>query len=196
MNTHPLRDRREFLAACAAFGLTPTLFPGVLWSLAKDKPAVTKEMIDEAGAVAGVFIADDHKALMLDGLNDQLRQIEALRKVSLPNAVAPAFHFDPVPPGTPPPPPGERRRMRMSDAPDVAVPDKVEGLAFATVRELAELLRAGKVTSVALTEMYLSRLKRLDKSLLAVITFTEERALAQARQADLEIAAGKYRGPL
>src|SRR5688572_28604163 len=139
MNPPPCRDRREFLAACAAFGLTSTLFPGVLWSLAKDKPVVTKEMIDEAGAVAGVIIADDHKALMLDGLNDQLRQIEALRKVSLPNAVAPAFHFDPVPPGAPhPPASGERRRMRMSDAPDVALPDKVEGLAFATVRELAE----------------------------------------------------------
>ena len=52
------------------------------------------------------------------------------------------------------------------------------------------------VTSVALTKMYLDRLKRLDRQLLAVITFTEARALEQARRADREIAAGQYRGPL
>ena len=71
-----------------------------------------------------------------------------------------------------------------------------EELAFATVRELAELLRTRKVTSLALTKMYLARLKRYDPRLHFVITFTEERALAQAAAADAEIAAGKYRGPL
>src|SRR5687767_4539382 len=99
MKPPPRRDRREFLAVCSAFGLTTTLFPGVLWSLAEGKPAVTTEMVDEAAAVAGVTVADEHKAMMLAGLNDQLKQIESLHKVSLPNAAAPAFHFDPVPPG-------------------------------------------------------------------------------------------------
>jgi Asp-tRNA(Asn)/Glu-tRNA(Gln) amidotransferase A subunit family amidase len=188
------RGRREFLAVCSAFGLTSTLFPGVLWSLADGKPAVTKEHIDEAAAVAGVEIADEHKALMLEGLNDQLRQIQSLHKVSLPNAVAPAFYFDSVPPGVEIP--RERRLARLSPAPEVAVPKNLEDLAFASVRELAELLRTQKVTSLALTQMYLSRLKRLDKVLLAVITFTEERAIAQAREADREILSGKYRGPL
>ncbi len=69
-------------------------------------------------------------------------------------------------------------------------------MAFATVRELAELVRTRKVTSLALTKMYLARLKRYDPRLHFVITFTEERALAQAAAADAEIAAGKYRGPL
>jgi Asp-tRNA(Asn)/Glu-tRNA(Gln) amidotransferase A subunit family amidase len=44
--------------------------------------------------------------------------------------------------------------------------------------------------------MYLERLKRLDPSLLAVVTLTEERALREAERADQEIAAGRYRGPL
>ena len=44
--------------------------------------------------------------------------------------------------------------------------------------------------------MYLARLKRYDPKLHFVITLTEERALAQAKAADAEIAAGKYRGPL
>ena len=71
-----------------------------------------------------------------------------------------------------------------------------DALAFATVRELAELVRTRKVTSVALTKMYLARLKRYDPRLHFVITLTEERALAHAAAADAEIAAGKYRGPL
>jgi Asp-tRNA(Asn)/Glu-tRNA(Gln) amidotransferase A subunit family amidase len=67
---------------------------------------------------------------------------------------------------------------------------------FLTVRELAELLRTRRITSVELTKIYLARLKRLDSVLHCVITLTEERALKQAAAADAEIAAGKYRGPL
>jgi Asp-tRNA(Asn)/Glu-tRNA(Gln) amidotransferase A subunit family amidase len=72
----------------------------------------------------------------------------------------------------------------------------MEQLAFATVRQLGELLRKKKITSTALTKMYIARLKRFDPQLHFVITLTEERAMKQADQADREIAAGKYRGPL
>src|SRR6202035_5545688 len=67
---------------------------------------------------------------------------------------------------------------------------------FASVRELAELVRTKRVSSVALTEMYLERLKRYDTTLKFVVSLTEERARAQAKEADRDIAAGKYRGPL
>src|SRR5213082_3497838 len=88
--------------------------------------------------------------------------------------------------------------MGMSKAPNVSAsaPKNVEDLAFASVRELAELVRTKKVSSVALTEMNLLRLKKYDSTLKFVVTLTEERARAQAKQADAEIAAGKYRGPL
>ena len=56
--------------------------------------------------------------------------------------------------------------------------------------------RAGKASSVALTTMYLARLKRYDPKLHCVITLTEERALKQAAAADAELLAGRYRGPL
>jgi Asp-tRNA(Asn)/Glu-tRNA(Gln) amidotransferase A subunit family amidase len=62
------------------------------------------------------------------------------------------------------------------------------------VRDLAELVRTRKVSSLALTELCLARLERLNEKLHCVITLTKERALAQAREADREIAAGKYRG--
>jgi Asp-tRNA(Asn)/Glu-tRNA(Gln) amidotransferase A subunit family amidase len=192
-----LRDeRRRFLAVCSTFGLSSTLFPGVLWSLADDQPAITADMIDEAAAVAGVTVADEHKEMMLGSLNDRRRQIEAIRKLDLPNAVAPAFSFDPVPAGAKIEQPPKRPTRMSDDAAALDVPENVEDLAFATVRQLAELVRSRKVTSVALTEMYLNRLTRLDKQLLAVITFTEQRALEQARRADREIAAGQYRGAL
>ena len=156
-------------------------------------------MIDHAAAIAGITIADDVKAAMLDGLNNQRDDVFEIRKLALPNRVAPAFVFDPVP--------GDMvldmlaQTMRMSEAHVVfeqhGDPDaNAEALAFLTVRELAELLRTRRVSSTTLTKMYLARLRRYDAKLKFVITLTEERALAQAAAADAEIAAGKYRGPL
>ena len=52
------------------------------------------------------------------------------------------------------------------------------------------------MTSIDLTRFYLSRLKRFDPQLSCVVNLTEDLALNQARRADEEIAAGKYRGPL
>jgi Asp-tRNA(Asn)/Glu-tRNA(Gln) amidotransferase A subunit family amidase len=191
-------ERRRFLAVCSTFGLSSTLFPGVLWSLAADDPpaAITADMVDEAAAVAGITIADEHKEMLLASLNDRRGQIEAIRKLDLPNSVAPAFSFDPVPAGARIEQPPKRPTRMSDDAAELDVPENLEELAFATVRQLAGLVRSRKVASVALTKMYLDRLKRLDRQLLAVITFTEARALEQARRADREIAAGQYRGPL
>jgi Asp-tRNA(Asn)/Glu-tRNA(Gln) amidotransferase A subunit family amidase len=76
------------------------------------------------------------------------------------------------------------------------VPADLEELAFLPVTELAELVRRRKVTSTQLTEMYLGRIRRYDPVLKAVITVTEDRARAQAKKADEEIARGRYRGPL
>src|SRR5688500_1828019 len=71
MSSHAslVRERRRFLAVCSTFGLSSTLFPGVLWSLADEQPRITTEMIDEAAAIAGVSIADEHKQMMLGTLN-------------------------------------------------------------------------------------------------------------------------------
>src|SRR5258708_16432483 len=83
----------------------------------------------------------------------------------------------------------ERKPERISAAPNIAAPKNVEELAFASVRELAELVRTRKVSSSALAEMYLQRLKGYDPTLKFTVTLTEERARAQAREAGREIAA-------
>lgn len=192
-------------------GLGQTLLPGVLWGMAAQTSpevatgaavghdalaAITPEMIDAAAAIAAVKLTAEQKAMVLEGLKQQRDSVLVIRSMKIPNSVSPAFVFDPVPAGmkleT------ERKPMRMSKAPEVkGVASGGEGsLAFASVRELAELVKTRKVSSVELTKMYLTRLKKYDPRLHFVITLTEERALKQAADADREIAAGKYRGPL
>jgi len=196
-------DRRSFLAACSQAGIASALLPGVLYTLAAQaqetaKPEapfkVTDAMLDQAAALAGVSLTVDQKKMMLDRLAGQRESYEAIRKLKLPNSIAPAFIFDPLPPGAKVD--TDKVKPRWSKAPSISVSSDIEDLAFATVRQLAELVRTRKVTSLVLTQMYLARLKRYDSKLHFVINLTEERALAQAKAADAEIAAGHYRGLL
>jgi Asp-tRNA(Asn)/Glu-tRNA(Gln) amidotransferase A subunit family amidase len=187
-------DRRRFVEACAGMGLASTLLPGVLWAQAKGATKITKEMIDAAATVADVTISDEYRQMMLDNLNEQAKGYDAIYALHIPNSVEPALLFDPVLASTKYE--TQKKAPRMSAAPNVAAPKNIEDLAFATVRELAELVRTRKVSAMALTEMYLERLKRHDAALKFTVTLTEERARTQAKEADREIAAGKYRGPL
>ncbi|WP_263408186.1 amidase [Terriglobus tenax] len=200
-------SRRRFLSVCAQAGVGATLMPGVLFALATQAnaqssneaapfPKLTPEMIDQAAALVGLTITDEQKKLMMDGLADQRGMIRQIRNLHIPNSVAPAFNFDPVPGGmkleT------VRTPAKLGPAPSVAglSLSEEEKIAFASVRELSELVRLRKVKSAELTKLYLDRLKRYDPRLHFVITLTEERALKQAAEADTAIAAGKYKGPL
>src|ERR1700756_3774959 len=102
-------DRRGFLAACSRAGITSALFPGVLYTLAAQAqespntdqskpPKVTPEMIDQAAIMAGIGpFTDEQKKMMIDGLVDQNGSFKAIRKLKLPDSVAPAFVFHPMP---------------------------------------------------------------------------------------------------
>lgn len=190
-------DRRRFIAVCSGLGLTSTLFPGVLWGLAAGQEKITPQMIDDAAAIADVPIPAEDRQMMLSSLEDQAKGYDEIYQLHMPNSVAPAFNFDPILPSTKFE--TEKRPLRISAAAAIGtrdVPRNLEDLSFATVRELAELMRTKKISSVSLTQMYLDRLKRYDPSLHFVITLTEERAVNQAKEADRDIAAGRYRGPL
>jgi Asp-tRNA(Asn)/Glu-tRNA(Gln) amidotransferase A subunit family amidase len=204
-------DRRGFLAACSRAGIVSPLMPGILYTLAAQAqepaatdqskpPKITPEMIDQAAVLAGIgpFTADQ-KQMMLEGLVDQNGSYKAIRKLHLPNSVAPAYVFHPQPAMSSGQSIGlEIKRSSSSWMPDTSItaPANLEELAFASVTELASLVQTRKVTSLALTRMYLDRLKRYDSRLHFAINLTDERALAQAKAADEEIAAGNYRGPL
>ena len=84
----------------------------------------------------------------------------------------------------------------LSAAPAVKRPANLEDVAFWPVRHLAELIRTRQVTSLELTEMYLARLHRYNGMLNNVVTFLDDYGRAEAKRADAEIAAGKYKGPL
>jgi Asp-tRNA(Asn)/Glu-tRNA(Gln) amidotransferase A subunit family amidase len=198
-------DRRQFLAACSQAGITSALLPGVLYTLAAQaqdaaKPAesfhVTDAMLEQAAALADVPLTAEQRKTMLGRLESQRKSYEVIRKLKLPNSVAPAFVFDPLPPGAKVDTAKKEPRYSEPMALEAWAETNIEAFAFHPVRELAELVRTRKVTSLTLTEMYLARLKRYDSKLHFVVTLTEERALAQAKAADAEIAAGRYRGPL
>ena len=204
-------DRRHFLAVCSTAGLAGTLLPGTLYTLAAQAEQqrseaaknpqpiapqpITAEMLEAASILAGVPLTAEQRAMMIDGLNQQRKSYDVIRALRIPNSVAPAYIFDPLPPGVAVE--TELHPIRISKAPTLAnAPSNLEDLAFLSARELSEYVRTKKVSSVALTEMYLTRLKRYDPMLHFVVALTEERAMAQAREADREIAAGRYRGPL
>src|SRR5271168_2692869 len=116
------------------------------------------------------------------------------RKLAIESEIAPWSRWDPVLPGTPAGP--EENRFVRSVADDRPLPERDEDIAFATVTEQSRWIETRKLTSERLTRIYLERIERFDPKLHCVITVTKELALAQAAQADKEIAAGHYRGPL
>src|ERR1039457_3460456 len=117
------------------------------------------------------------------------------RKFSLDATVAPASRWDPVLPGQPAEGPA-RDRFLGSKADAGPLPADDRDIAFAPVTQLARWIETRRLTSERLTGIYLDRIERFDPKLRCVITLTRDLAMAQAKQADAEIAAGKYRGPL
>ena len=202
--------RRSFLAYFSGLGLSATVLPGVLWAKMQDDEVtkVTKEILQDAEQIAGLEFTDQERDLMVGGLNKRLKSYEKMRKVHLDNSVAPAIQFNPVPPGMT----FEKKQRATSRTASLTGltgrpikatkpgkakrPSDIEELSFWTITNLAGLIKSRKVSSLELTNMYLSRLKKYDGKLQCVITLTEELARRQAKRADKQIAAGRYRGPL
>ena len=117
------------------------------------------------------------------------------RKIALEATLAPATQWNPSLPGIAKSGHGANNFVRSGDD-GLALPANEDTIAFAPVWRLSRWIERRKLTSTRLTEIYLRRLERFNAQLRCVITLTREHALTQARQADAEIAAGKYRGPL
>ena len=116
------------------------------------------------------------------------------RKVALDPAVAPATRWNPLLAGAAAGP--ARDRFVRSAAEPTPLPASDADIAFAPVTQLSRWIEQKALTSERLTSIYLTRIEQFDPKLRCVITLTQDAALAQAKQADAEIAAGKYRGPL
>jgi Asp-tRNA(Asn)/Glu-tRNA(Gln) amidotransferase A subunit family amidase len=188
--------RRGFIAYFAGVGLSSTLLPGVLWAQVQDAKAerITDAMLKDALAVAGLDFTDEQRQQMLAGVNQNLTRYADLRQIAIDPNIAPPLYYSPLVPGTR----LDRavKPFRASAPPALRRPANFEELAFWPLAHLAQLLKTRQVTSVELTRLYLDRLSRFNATLNFVVTYTDELAMRQAQQADREIAAGKYRGPL
>ncbi|MBC3787082.1 amidase [Spirosoma utsteinense] len=185
-----MKRTTTLLAACAGSFLL-----GAFINAPDDpKKPLTTGMIEVASTVFGLEFTPAERDSMLDNLNNARTNYEALRKIDLPNDVAPALYFNPLPAGfiIPTGP----SSFKASSAGKVTLPANRDELAFYTVGQLGELIRTKQISSVELTQFFLNRLKTNDPKLHCVITLTEELALTQAKRADAELKAGKYRGPL
>jgi len=116
------------------------------------------------------------------------------RKVTLGPELAPYSRWDPVLPGEKRGPDRDRFVFNFPDPGQL--PENDEDIAFSPITQLSRWIEQRKLTSERLTQIYLARIEKFDPKLRCIITVTRELALAQAKAADSEIAAGKYRGPL
>ncbi len=190
--------RRHFLASLSILGLGTTLLPEALTIAAQGADVVTVGMLEAAQRMAGVsFTPQEQQAILtrINAANGHQAGFAALRTADLDDDVQPALVFNPVPPGKALPSGGTRGLIRRAP-PDVSRPSTDEALAFLPVTHLARLVETRQIKPSELTELYLTRLVRHDPTLHCVVSLTPELARAQAREADREIAAGTYRGPL
>jgi Asp-tRNA(Asn)/Glu-tRNA(Gln) amidotransferase A subunit family amidase len=191
-------DRRGFVKTIATAGLAAP-FAEVPIAAAQQQQTqtpqrVTKEMLHAAEQLIGIELTDAQEAMALQGVNRNLAAYETLRKIDVPLDTEPATAFHPALPGKKFN--GKAATKFKPTKQEIPKYNSLEEVAFFTATQLAEMVRTKQVSSTDLTKMYLARLKRYGAKLLCVVTLTEELALKQATEADREIKAGKYRGPL
>src|SRR5687768_800458 len=193
--------RRSFIKLMSALGIATATPDRILAQTATPSPApsptpaprITKEMMRQAEKLIGIELTDAQEAMALGGVNRNLDSYETIRKIEIPLDTEPAIAFHPTRAKKELYVPKTRFRFGKVELPQFKT---VEDLAFATVPQLAELIRTRKISSTELTKMYLARLKRYGPKLLCVVTLTEDLALKQAAAADADLKRGKYRGPL
>lgn len=209
------KSRREFLSHTSLGILAAAALPAVA-SAAQDpttqtpgappafgtSPAVGPEVspvtFSEAEKLVQVELTTADRAEAASSWRSNMAPLYERRtgphKVALESTLAPYSRWNPVLPGQSDGP--QRNEFVRSKIDPGKLPANDEDIAFAPVTNLSFWIQSRQITSERLTKIYLDRLQRFDPKLRCVITLTKELALAQAKQADAEIAAGNYRGPL
>ena len=171
-----------------------SFFSGGFITKQLDEYKITSTMVKEAQKIIGIDFSIAEADSMLEKLESQRKNYAELRKLKIPNSVSPSLNFNPLPVAYQYP--DKESNFKISKAAVIKLLPGKENLAFCTIVQLADLIRTKQITSVELTKYFIERIKKYNPILLNTIIVTQERAMKQARQADSEIAAGKYRGIL
>ena len=163
-----------------------------LHGIAEAEAAVVDAKIAGSEQLSGIRFTEAQRGNMRRDVEQYRLRYRELREVHVGYDVSPASVFLP---GVKPPPSGEQRAFRLT-ASMVERPVSGDDLAFLPVSALARLVKSRAVSPVELTRLYIDRLDAFGEKLHCVVSRTEELAMAQARAAETEITAGKYRGPL
>jgi Asp-tRNA(Asn)/Glu-tRNA(Gln) amidotransferase A subunit family amidase len=164
------------------------------FSCKSKEAAFTKKDIISSQKLIGLEFETQQIDTLYNYLKGNKSGFDSLRSFPTPFETFPAMQFNPHPIGFQFP---EKRENPEVVIPDSAnLPADLQELAFYSIPQLASLIKHRKITSEALTRLYLDRIKRYDGQLQSVITLTEDLAIQQAKRADQELAAGRYRGIL
>ena len=164
-----------------------------LFVSAQDTSIQKKDLISASKLIDLSFTTKEIDTLYSDVI-DNLANYKAMHNLSLPNSVplsmwqtplVPGMHFNKV---------QNPIAWKLDNA--VQLPANKNDLAFYTIEQLASLIKNKKISSLALTQFFIERIKTWGDTLQCVISLQEEIAFAQAKKADVELAQGKYRGLL
>jgi Asp-tRNA(Asn)/Glu-tRNA(Gln) amidotransferase A subunit family amidase len=207
----PMKSRRHFLstaswgmlAATTSWAQTqnpnqpPPGSPPTFGTAPRVGPEVSRSTFAEGEKLVQIELNDRERQLAASSWRQNMAALyerrTGPRKVALSATLAPATRWNPM--LSPSSGPARDRFVRTKLDPG-PVPASDEDIAFASVVQLSRWIEQRQLTSERLTNIYLERLQRFNPKLRCVITLTRDQALGQAAQADREIRAGKYRGPL
>ena len=161
-------------------------------------PEITPATVAEAQKLVRVELTASEQAQVAGSwqraMASTMERRTGPRKLALETSLPPATLWNPMIPGVAPGP--TRDRFVRSTGSPGPLPKRDEDIAFAPITAQSRWIEARAISSERLTRIYLERVERLDSKIKSVITLAKDFALAQAKRADAEIAAGKYRGPL
>src|SRR6266436_6941860 len=157
-------------------------------------PAVSPATFAEAEKLVQVNLTPADRALAAESWRVNLASLyerrTGPRTIALEPSLAPFSRYHSVLPGQPTGP--QRDQFIRTKTDPGPLPTNDADIAFAPVTQLSRWIEQRKLTSERLKQIYIRRIEQFDPNLRCVITLTRDLALAQARKAYQEIAAGKY----
>jgi Asp-tRNA(Asn)/Glu-tRNA(Gln) amidotransferase A subunit family amidase len=160
---------------------------------AQDTSIQKKDLISASKLFDFSFTTKEIDTLYSDVI-DNLANYKAMHRLPLANSVplsmwqtpvVPGMHFNTV-----------QKTIAWKLDNTVQLPTNKNDLAFYTLEQLASLIKNKKISSLALTQFFIDRIKKWGDTLQCVISIQEDIAYAEAKKADAELAQGKYRGLL